>query len=64
MDKLAAKANLQQQIIPLTTHYSFTDLSILINSTIGKKLGLLGQADGLDTLSQTSKIIIKFFNEI
>jgi Platelet-activating factor acetylhydrolase, isoform II len=64
MDKLATQANLQQQIIPLATHHSFTDLSILINPRIGKKLGLLGQADGLDTLSQTSKIMIKFFNDI
>jgi hypothetical protein len=62
MDKLDAKANLQKQIIELTTHYSFTDLSILINPAIGKKLGLLGKADGLNILSQTSRIMINFFN--
>jgi dienelactone hydrolase len=63
MDKLAAKANLQQQIIESTTHYSFTDLSILINPRIGRKLGLLGRSDGLSILSETSKTMIDFFNE-
>jgi Platelet-activating factor acetylhydrolase, isoform II len=63
MDKLAAKANLQQQIIESTTHYSFTDLSILINPKIGRKLGLLGRSDGLSILSETSKTMIDFFNE-
>ena len=63
MDKLATQANLQQQIIPLATHYSFTDLSILINPRIGRKLGLLGQSNGLSILTETSKIMIDFFNE-
>jgi Platelet-activating factor acetylhydrolase, isoform II len=62
MDKIDARANLQKQIIELTTHYSFTDLSILINPVIGQKLGLLGQADGLSILSKTSNIMIEFFN--
>jgi dienelactone hydrolase len=63
MDKLAAKSNLQKQIIELTTHYSFTDLSILINPAIGRKLGLLGQADGIVVLRVTSKIMIDFFSQ-
>jgi dienelactone hydrolase len=63
IDKLAAKANLQQQVIESTTHYSFTDLSILINPRIGRKLGLLGRSDGLSILSETSKTMIDFFNE-
>ena len=63
MNKLGAKANLQQQIIELTTHYNFTDLPILINPAIGRKLGLLGQADGLKILAETSKLMIDFFNE-
>jgi Platelet-activating factor acetylhydrolase, isoform II len=63
MDKLNAKANLQQQIIELTTHYSFTDLSILINPAIGRKIGLLGQADGLEILMKTSRMMIDFFND-
>ncbi len=62
MDKLDGKANLDRQIVELTTHYSFTDLSILINPTIGQKLGLLGKADGFKILAQTSKIMIDFFN--
>jgi hypothetical protein len=62
MDKLAHQANLQKQIIESTTHYNFTDLSILINPAIGKKLGLLGKVDGLKILSQTSKIMIDFFD--
>jgi hypothetical protein len=63
MNKLGAKANLQQQIIELTTHYNFTDLPILINSAIGRKIGLLGQINGLSVLSETSKIMMDFFNE-
>jgi predicted dienelactone hydrolase len=63
MDKLATQSNLQQQIIPLATHHSFTDLSILINPRIGRKLGLLGQSNGLSTLTETSKTMIDFFNE-
>ena len=63
MEKLDDKANLQKQIIESTTHYSFTDLSILINPAIGRKLGLLGQADGLKILAETSKLTIDFFNE-
>jgi Platelet-activating factor acetylhydrolase, isoform II len=62
MDKLAARANLQQQIIESTTHYSFTDLSILINPAIGQKIGLLGRSDGLSILAETSKLMIDFFN--
>ncbi|WP_310483555.1 hypothetical protein [Chamaesiphon sp. VAR_48_metabat_403] len=62
MDKLDNKANLQKQIIESTTHYSFTDLSILINPAIGRKIGLLGRSDGLSILSRTSKTIIDFFN--
>jgi Platelet-activating factor acetylhydrolase, isoform II len=63
MDKLAAKADLQQQIVKLTTHYSFTDLSLLINPVIGRKMGLLDRSDGLSILSETSKTMIDFFNE-
>ncbi len=63
MNKLDGKANLDRQIFELATHYSFTDLSILINYSIGKKLGLLGEADGFTILAQTSKTMIDFFNE-
>jgi Platelet-activating factor acetylhydrolase, isoform II len=63
MDKLATRADLQKQIIELTTHYSFTDLSLLINPVIGRKMGLLDRSDGLSILSETSKTMIDFFNE-
>jgi hypothetical protein len=63
MEKLAIRADLQQQIIELTTHYSFTDLSLLINPVIGRKMGLLDRSDGLSILSETSKTMIDFFNE-
>jgi Platelet-activating factor acetylhydrolase, isoform II len=62
MEKLDNKANLQRQIIESTTHYSFTDLSILINPAVGRKIGLLGRSDGLSILSETSKTIMDFFN--
>jgi hypothetical protein len=41
-DKLAEKSSLQKEWFESTTHNSFTDLSILINPEIGKKIGLLG----------------------
>jgi hypothetical protein len=63
MDKLAIRADLQQQIIELTTHYSFTDLSLLINPVIGRKIGLLDRSDGLSILSETAKTMMDFFNE-
>ncbi len=63
MDKLAIRADLQQQTVELTTHYSFTDLSLLINPAIGRKMGLLDQSDGLSILSETSKTMMNFFNE-
>jgi hypothetical protein len=51
-DKLADKANIQKTLFESTTHYGFTDLSILINPSIGKKIGLLGQLDGLTILRE------------
>jgi dienelactone hydrolase len=62
-DKLADKANLQKIWFESTTHYSFTDLSILINSTIGKKIGLSGQADGLTVLRESARVMIDFLNK-
>lgn len=62
-DKLAATADLQKIYHKLTSHNNFTDLSILINPTIGKKIGLLGQSDGLTTLRESAKAMIDFLNE-
>lgn len=62
-DKLAATADLQKIWFESTTHNGFTDLSILINPTIGKKMGLLGQSDGLTILRESAKAMIDFLNE-
>lgn len=62
-DKLNDKANLQKIWFRATTHYSFTDLPILINSTISKKIGLAGQADGLTVLLESARVMIDFLNK-
>jgi hypothetical protein len=63
IERLATKANLEKLVFKSTNHTSFTDLSIFINPTLGKKLGLLGDVDGLRVLSETSAIMINFFNK-
>ncbi len=63
MDILATKTDVRKLTIDRTTHSSFTDLGILINPAIGKKIGFLGQADGLDILLETSRIMVDFFNQ-
>jgi predicted dienelactone hydrolase len=62
-DKLGIKANLQKTLFESTTHSGFTDLSILINPAIGKKIGLLGQSDGLTVLKESARVMINFLNE-
>jgi dienelactone hydrolase len=64
IDRLSTKANLEKRVFESTNHVSFTDLSIFINPTIGKKLGLLGDVDGFQVLSKTSTIMINFFNKL
>jgi dienelactone hydrolase len=64
IDRLSAKANLEKLVFESTNHVSFTDLSIFINPTIGKKLGLLGDIDGFRVLSKTSTTMINFFNKL
>jgi hypothetical protein len=61
--KLVAKASLQKTLFESTTHYGFTDLSILINPRIGKKIGLIGQVDGLTMLLESARVMINFLNE-
>jgi hypothetical protein len=61
-DKLGVKVNLQKTLFESTTHSGFTDLSILINPTIGQKIGLLGRSDGLTILRESASIMIDFFN--
>jgi DNA-binding sugar fermentation-stimulating protein len=62
-NKLADKANLQKTLFESTTHYGFTDLSILINHAIGKKIGLLEQTDGLTMLRESARVMIDFLNK-
>jgi Platelet-activating factor acetylhydrolase, isoform II len=62
-DKLLVVSSLQQTLLEETTHYGFTDLSILINPIVGKKIGLLGQADGLTMLLKLSRVMIDFLNK-
>ncbi len=62
-DKLLVRSDLQKTLFEATTHYGFTDLSILINPIVGKKIGLLGQVDGLTMLLKSSRIMINFLNE-
>jgi dienelactone hydrolase len=64
IDRLATKANLEKLVFESTNHISFTDLSIFLNPSIGKKLGLLGDIDGFRVLSETSTIMINFFNKL
>ncbi len=63
MDILAAKTDVRKLTIDRTTHSSLTDLGILINPAIGKKLGLLGQADGLTVLRESARVMIDFLNK-
>lgn len=62
-DKLLVKSDLQKILFEATTHSGFTDLSILINPIVGKKIGLLGQADGLTMLLKSLRVMIDFLNE-
>jgi dienelactone hydrolase len=62
IDRLATKANLEKLVFESTNHISFTDLSIFLNPSIGKKLGLLGDIDGFRVLSETSTTMMNFFN--
>jgi Platelet-activating factor acetylhydrolase, isoform II len=62
-DKLAKKSSLQKTWFESTTHYGFTDLSILINPIIGEKIGLLGQAGGLKVLRESAKVMIDFLSK-
>ncbi len=64
IDRLSTKTNLEKLVFESTNHISFTDLSIFINPSIGKKLGLLGDIDGFLVLSETSTTMINFFNKL
>jgi hypothetical protein len=63
IDRLSALTNLEKFVFESTPHMSFADLSIFLNPAIGKKLGLLGDVNGLRVLSETSAMTIDFFNK-
>ncbi len=63
IEKLAAKANLQQLVIPSTKHFDFSDLPILLRPAFSQTLGLSGEAEGLELLSKTSAIMLDFFSK-
>jgi hypothetical protein len=62
IEKLSEKANLQKKIFD-AKHFNFSDVSIIIHPAFAKAIGLVGKADGLDLLLQTSRITIDFFNK-
>jgi pimeloyl-ACP methyl ester carboxylesterase len=62
-EKLAVKANLHQRSFESASHFNFMDLPLIIRSSIGKKIGLFGNINGLELLSKTSAEMMNFFNE-
>jgi Platelet-activating factor acetylhydrolase, isoform II len=63
VEKLAAKANLQQIQLKLAHHLNFTDLPLFIMPAFGRVIGFMGDVDGRKMLAKTSAIAIEFFNE-
>jgi Platelet-activating factor acetylhydrolase, isoform II len=63
IDRLSTHANLEKIVFESTTHASFTDLAIFINPSIGKKLVLLGDLEGMKLLRETSMTMINFLNK-
>jgi hypothetical protein len=61
-EQLSLKANLHQRSFQSASHFNFMDLSLIIRSKIGKKIGLFGSMDGLELLSKTSMEMMNFFN--
>ena len=62
-EQLATKTNLHQCSFQSSSHFNFTDLSLIIRPIIGKKIGLFGSIDGLELLLKTSTEMIKFLDE-
>jgi hypothetical protein len=64
MDILAAKIDVRKLMLDRTTHSSLTDLGILINPAIGRKIGLLDRSDGESILLEASTIMINFLMKL
>ncbi len=63
LDRLSAIVNLEKLTFKSSVHAGFTDFSIFLNPAIGKKIGFLGDIDGLQVLSETSALMMNFFNK-
>ncbi|WP_310429293.1 hypothetical protein [Chamaesiphon sp. VAR_48_metabat_135_sub] len=63
LEQLSFKANLTHLKFNLANHFNFSDLSIIIKPILTKTIGLVGKTDGLKLLSQTSSMMIDFFNK-
>jgi dienelactone hydrolase len=63
IEKLSAKANLQKLTFDLANHLNFSDISLIIQPSFAKVIGLIGKTDGLQLLLKTSTAIIDFFNK-
>jgi hypothetical protein len=63
INRLSAKSHLQKLSFPLSSHFNFSDLSIIIQPRFAKTIGIVGQIDGLKLLTQTSTVTIDFFNK-
>jgi dienelactone hydrolase len=63
IDRLSTKTNLEKMVFKSANHTSFTDISMFVNPTIGRRLGLVGDIDGFRVLSETSVMMMDFFNK-
>jgi dienelactone hydrolase len=63
IDLFARHANIHKHLLHSASHFNFMDLPLILNPVFSKRIGLFGEADGLDLLLKTSATIIDFFNE-
>ncbi len=63
IDRLSTKTNLEKIVFESANHTSFTDISMFVNPTIGRRLGLLCDIDSFRVLSETSVMMMDFFNK-
>ncbi len=63
IERLANHANVHQHLLHSANHFNFMDLPLILNPLFSKRIGLFGEADGLDLLLKTSGTMIDFFNE-
>jgi dienelactone hydrolase len=60
IDRLTSYANVRDRLFPSANHFSFMDLSLILNPTFSKHLGIFGEADRLDLLLKTSVTMMDF----